>query len=140
MPTPIRARRTTEKPERSGHEPSRPRSIESIGDVRILVADPEAVDRAALSSLLDSHPGFRVVGETESVQSTIHRVRELDPDVVLLTVTLPSLDGAPACTELLLACPELRIVALSERGWDRCLVLNPPGPSSLPIVPSRSAS
>jgi len=58
--------------------------------------------------------------------------------VVVLTVTLPSIDAAPPIEVLLRAIPDLRIVALSERGWDRCMVLNPPTPSELPIVPQRA--
>lgn len=139
MPTRLKSGRWTRPAAGAGRSRSDVRAGGDPGVVRVIVADPEAVDRAALASLIDSHPSFRVVAKTESVQDTLAQIRELDPDVVVVTVTLPTVEGGPVCTELLTEVPDLRIVALSERGWDRCLVLNPPGPSSLPIVPSRSA-
>ncbi len=104
------------------------------GRLRVVVADPEALDRAALAALVGQHPSFSVVAETGSVQETIASAHAFEPDVVLLTVTLPSVEGGPACAELLEAIPDLRIVAISERGWNRCMVLNPPSPSELPLL------
>lgn len=121
----------------TGHQPPAGPAPRSRGRLRIIVADPEALDRAALASLIASHPAFCVVAETGSVQETIARALALEPDVVLLTVTLPSLESGPPVAELIRAIPDLAIVALSERGWDRCMVLNPPTPSELPIVPGK---
>lgn len=139
MPTPLKSTRWTRPAAGAGRDRASVRAGGDPGVVRVIVADPEAVDRAALTSLIGSQAGFQVVAGTESVHETLAQVRELDPDVVVVTVTLPTMEGGPVCTELLNAVPELRIVALSERGWDRCLVLNPPGPSSLPVVPNRNA-
>jgi DNA-binding NarL/FixJ family response regulator len=92
----------------------------------VLVADPEAMDRAAMCALLDSHPSVTVVAQAGSVEAAVSLAREVRPDVWLLTVSLPCLDGSAACAAVLRAQPWARIVAISERGWDRCVVLNPP--------------
>jgi DNA-binding NarL/FixJ family response regulator len=104
----------------SGSDASRDASVS------VLVADPQAIDRSALCALLRSETGFRVLGEAESAEEVIERCRRVKPDVLLLTLSLPSASGDPALPVILRAVPEQRVVAMSERGWDNCLVLNPP--------------
>ncbi len=119
------------------HASSTPRR-ESGGDtprdasVSVLVADPQAIDRSALCALLRAETGFRVLGEAESAEEVIARCRRVKPDVLLLTLSLPSATGDPALPVILRAVPEQRIVAMSERGWDTCLVLNPPSRAVVP--------
>ena len=100
--------------------------------VSVLVADPQAIDRSALSALLRTQTEFRVLGEAESAEEVIERCRRVKPDVLVLTLGLPSATGDPALPMILTAVPEQRVVAISERGWDSCLVLNPPARAMLP--------
>ncbi len=109
-------------------------SADSAGGIRLLVADSQAIDRSGLVAMLRSQPDFRVVGEAATVPDAIERARTLEPDVLVLTVSLTGSVGQTALGDLLGALPELRVVALSERGWENCLVLNPPSRSELPIV------
>jgi two-component system NarL family response regulator len=109
--------------------------------VSVLVADSQAIDRGALVALLRDPGGFRVVGEAATTEQAIEIARRARPDVLLLTLSLPSAGGDPALPVLLRALPEQKVVAMSERGWESCLVLNPPSRAALPAnTPSRCAN
>jgi DNA-binding NarL/FixJ family response regulator len=92
----------------------------------VVVADSAAIDRAGVASLLRAEPGFRVAGEAADTREAIELCRRFAPQVLLLTVTLPTASGHSAMHELRAALPGLRIVAMSERGWNECVV--PPTP------------
>jgi len=100
--------------------------------VSVLVADPQAIDRGALAALLRDPGGFRVTGEAATAEDAIELCRRTRPDVLLLTLSLPSAGGDPALPLLLRALPDQKVVAMSERGWESCLVLNPPSRAALP--------
>lgn len=87
-----------------------------------------------MAALLNAHPALMVAAQAASVKEAIPLARAVVPDVVVLSVTLPGIEGGPPCPELLKAIPNLKIVALSERGWDRCMVLNPPFANELPVI------
>jgi DNA-binding NarL/FixJ family response regulator len=91
---------------------------------RIAVADGQAIDRRGLVRLLEDE--FEVVGEAVNLGDAIRRCRALAPDVLVLSLNLPGQEKQAAIPALRAVAPELRIVALSERGAANCLVLNPP--------------
>jgi len=95
----------------------------------IVMADAAAIDRAAIAALLRAESDFLVVGEASNSLEVIERCRKLDPDVLLMTNTLPSPNGELAIREIRAALPDLGVVVMSERGWSDCLVLNPPSPA-----------
>jgi DNA-binding NarL/FixJ family response regulator len=66
------------------------------GQVRVLVADDQAMVRAGLVALLDSQPGLSVVGQAANGHEAALLARELRPDVVLMDVRMPVLDGIAA--------------------------------------------
>ena len=103
--------------------------------IRIFVADPQALDRAGLVGLLRAERDFAVVGEAGTVEETITRCRAEKPDVVMLTLNLPAKDREEAMRRIHAELPALRILALSERGAENCLVLNPPSRRWLAGVP-----
>ena len=94
--------------------------------VRIVVADHQAIDRGGIVRLVESQTDLEVVGEAASIDETIAQCRSLTPDVLLLTLNLPAQDREAAIPAIRAALPALHILALSERGADNCLVLNPP--------------
>lgn len=106
-----------------------PRGAAGAPAVCIVMADAAAIDRAAIAALLRAESDFLVVGEASNSLEAIERCRQLDPDVLLMTNTLPSPNGEMAIREIRAALPDLAIVAMSERGWSDCLVLNPPSPA-----------
>jgi two-component system NarL family response regulator len=82
-------------------------------DVRVLVVDDHAVFRAGLTAVLDREPGVIVVGEAADGAEALEQVLRLRPDVVLLDVRMPVVDGIVACASIKDACPETRVVMLS---------------------------
>lgn len=96
------------------------------GRIRLVVADSQAIDRGGLVGMLEDERDFDVVGEAATVTETIQQCRALRPDVLVLSLNLPGQETTPAIPALRAELPGLKIVALSERGADNCLVLNPP--------------
>jgi two-component system, NarL family, response regulator DevR len=94
--------------------------------VRIVVADSQAIDRGGLVGLLEDEPDFEVVGEAATVDEVKRQCSALEPDVLVLSLNLPGQTENAAIPAIRAGLPNLRIVALSERGAENCLVLNPP--------------
>jgi DNA-binding NarL/FixJ family response regulator len=86
------------------------------GDVRIrvVVADDHPVVRGMVRSALQQHPQFEVVGEAENGAEAIEEVKRVRPDVVVLNVTMPLVDGFQAAREITKQIPETAIVILSS--------------------------
>jgi DNA-binding NarL/FixJ family response regulator len=94
--------------------------------VRIVVADSQAIDRGGLVGLLEDERDFDVVGEAATVTEAIQQCRALKADVLVLSLNLLGQERGPAIPAIRSELPALKIVALSERGVETCLVLNPP--------------
>ncbi|MEV5734484.1 response regulator [Streptomyces sp. NPDC014940] len=74
--------------------------------IRVLLADDQALVRAGFRALLDAQPDIGVAGEAADGAEALHRVRELRPDVVLMDIRMPLLDGL-AATRRITGDPEL---------------------------------
>jgi len=81
--------------------------------LRLFIADDHPLLRAGLKAVLDAEPDMHVVGECGDGISVADKVALCHPDVVLLDVVLPRLDGARATEQLLARCPGTRVLALS---------------------------
>jgi DNA-binding NarL/FixJ family response regulator len=90
------------------------------------VADGQVLDRRGLVGLLEAERDFGVAGEAATVEDTIRQCRALAPDVLVLSLNLPGQEENAAIPRIRAALPKLRILALSERSAENCLVLNPP--------------
>src|SRR5262245_51601866 len=95
-------------------------------NIRMVVADGQAIDRGGLVGLLEDESDFEVVGEAATLAEAIQQCRALRPNVLVLSLNIPGQERAAAIPAIREVAPELRIVALSERGAIQCLVLNPP--------------
>ena len=69
--------------------------------VRVLIVDDQAPFRAAARDVVELADGFEVVGEAESGEDSVTAVRELKPDLVLMDVNLPGIDGLEATKQIL---------------------------------------
>ncbi len=81
--------------------------------VRVLIVDDDDLMRAGLRGVLSSDPAIEVVGEAGDGREAAYRTRLLKPDVVLMDVRMPDLDGISATRELLATFPEARVVILT---------------------------
>jgi len=80
--------------------------------MRILIADDHALFRDGLRSLLQSH-GHEVVGEARNGKQAIELALQLHPDLVLMDIQMPELDGVSATRELTAQMPDIKVVALT---------------------------
>ena len=85
--------------------------------------------------LLAAERGFEVVGESSTIEETIQQCRALQPDVLVMSLNLPAQDRESAVPAVRAQLPQLRIMVLSERGSENCLVLNPPSRKWLTGIP-----
>ncbi len=81
--------------------------------VRILLVDDHAVVRDGLAAVFARLDGFEVVGEAATGQQAIEQVRALRPDVVLMDVRMPDLDGIAATRQLRTVAPECAVLMLT---------------------------
>jgi len=81
--------------------------------IRILLADDHKITRQGLRSLLDKQSDMEVVAEAEEGRTAVRLVRELLPDVVIMDVSMPDLNGMEAARQITREFGDVRIVALS---------------------------
>ena len=85
----------------------------SEAPVRVLLVDDDDLMRAGLRAVLSSDSRVEVVGEAGSGRAAVERVRALRPDLVLMDVRMPDLDGIAATREVTSASPEVKVVILT---------------------------
>jgi DNA-binding NarL/FixJ family response regulator len=81
--------------------------------VRVLIVDDDDLMRAGLRGVLSSDEGIELVGEASDGREASYRTRVTRPDVVLMDVRMPDLDGISATREVLDAFPEVKVVILT---------------------------
>ncbi|MGW0516760.1 response regulator [Crossiella sp. NPDC003009] len=86
--------------------------------IRVVLADDEAVIRAGVRAILAVDTEIEVVGEAADGHQAIERVRELRPDVVLLDIRMPKLDGLAAAAEIRRLAPRTAVVMLTTFSED----------------------
>jgi DNA-binding NarL/FixJ family response regulator len=84
-----------------------------VTPVRVLLVDDDDLMRAGLTAVLSSDETIDVVGEAPDGRAAVERAIELRPDVVLMDVRMPGLDGIAATRELLAVSPDVRVVVLT---------------------------
>ncbi len=81
--------------------------------IRVLLAEDHTIVRKGLRALLDDEAGIEVVGEAEQGQQTIELVRRLLPDVVLMDITMPVLNGLEATRQIKKLFPQVKVLVLT---------------------------
>jgi DNA-binding NarL/FixJ family response regulator len=81
--------------------------------VRVLLVDDDDLMRAGLRSVLSSDETIDIVGDAGDGREAIRSVRDLRPDVVLMDIRMPDLDGISATREVLAGAPDVRVVVLT---------------------------
>ena len=84
--------------------------------IRVLIADDHAMVRMGLASLLGTEPDIEVVGEAENGKTAIQKSIALKPDVIVMDLVMPNMDGTAATAEILKCLPETKILMLTSFG------------------------
>ncbi|MCC7371293.1 MAG: GAF domain-containing protein [Chloroflexi bacterium] len=90
----------------------------ALTPVRVLLADDHALVRQGVRRMLDSMPGLTLVAEAEDGQEAVARTLELAPDVVLMDVSLPGIDGLEAIRRIHADLPSVGAIVLSTTSPD----------------------
>ena len=81
--------------------------------IRVLLVDDDELMRTGLAAVLSSDPAIEVVAQASTGRLALERIRVRHPDVVLMDVRMPDLDGIAATRRLLAAAPEVKIIILT---------------------------
>jgi len=90
--------------------------------IKILIADDQRLFRQGLRSLLEQEKDFEVVGEAADGQDAFTLVQEANPDIVLMDVEMPKLDGIHATRLIVERYPQIKILMLSVHNEDERVV------------------
>ena len=85
-------------------------------EITVLLVDDHPLFRRGIRDLLEEEGDMRIAGEAGDGQTAIELVRELDPDVVIMDITMPKLNGVEATRQILAEAPDAKIIALSIHG------------------------
>jgi DNA-binding NarL/FixJ family response regulator len=82
--------------------------------IRILLVDDHPIVRQGLKTLLEGHSDWEVIGEASDGAEAVEKARNLNPDVMVLDVTMPRMNGLEACRLLRRQTPELEILFVTQ--------------------------
>ena len=80
---------------------------------RILIADDHEIVRRGIRALIENHPGWEVCAEAADGREAVEKVRELRPDLALIDVSMPNLNGLDAARQIVNIAPQTRVLILT---------------------------
>jgi len=87
--------------------------------IKVFLADDHTIVRQGLAKLLEAEPGLKVVGEAEDGRSAVAGVQKLNPDIVIMDIAMPLLNGIEATRQIRKICPQTKIIILSMHAHNR---------------------
>ena len=84
-----------------------------MSTIRVVIADDQALVRSGFRMIVDARPDLEVVGEAEDGREAVALVREVEPDVILLDIRMPELDGIEATKEIVQSGSTTRVLVLT---------------------------
>jgi two-component system response regulator NreC len=85
-----------------------------VGNLRILLADDHEIFREGLKMLVSAQPDMEVIGEAKNGRMAVALAQQLQPDIVVMDVSMPELNGLKAAEKLKGLCPNLKILTLTR--------------------------
>jgi two-component system response regulator NreC len=92
-------------------------------NIKVLIADDHQIVREGLRSMLEKEVGIEVIGEAGEGRTTLRLARDLTPDVIIMDVAMPDLNGIEATRQIVAEFPAIKVIALSMHD-DRRFILN----------------
>ena len=89
-----------------------------MNPIRVLIAEDQTLMRQGLKTILDLEDGFEVVGEAADGQEAVERALTLRPDIVLMDVQMPRVNGVAATAQLSAVLPATRVMILTTFDYD----------------------
>jgi DNA-binding NarL/FixJ family response regulator len=89
--------------------------------VRILVADDHSIVRRGVRALLETRPGWKVCGEAATGTEAVRQAKKLRPDVVVIDITMPDLNGFEATRQIRAAAPQTEVLVLTVHESEQAL-------------------
>jgi NarL family two-component system response regulator LiaR len=84
--------------------------------IRVLVVDDHAIVRKGIIAMLETEPGLEVVGECANGAEAVEKARETQPNVILMDLMMPVMDGVEATRQIKAAQPDVHVLALTSFG------------------------
>ncbi len=84
-----------------------------MSKIRVLLADDHTIVRQGLIALLESHEDIEVVGEAENGRQAFEKAEQISPDIVVLDITMPYLNGIEATRKIKKLNPEIKVIVLT---------------------------
>lgn len=86
----------------------------NVGAIRVFIVDDHAIVRDGIRSLLATEPDIKVVGEAENGRDAVSKAQRLQPDIILMDLVMPEMDGIEAIRRIMARQPEARILVLTS--------------------------
>ena len=86
--------------------------------IRVLIVDDHVIVREGLRSLLEAQPDIKVAGEATDGEEAVSKTREIQPDIVLMDITMPGMNGLEATRQIRRQSPDAKILALTMHEGD----------------------
>jgi DNA-binding NarL/FixJ family response regulator len=85
----------------------------ATNEIKIIIADDHRIMREGLRSLLEKHPGLKTVAEADNGRETVNLVQQMHPDLVIMDVSMPDLNGIEATRQIKKETPGVKVIGLS---------------------------
>ncbi len=97
-------------------------NIRKMTEIRVLLAEDHTLVRAGIHALIDSFDDITVVGEASDGRDAARRARNANPDVVLMDIAMPGLNGLEATSRIVRSCPRTKVLVLTMHSNEEYVV------------------